>query len=61
MRKYDRIRIRLEMDLFAYPHCAVKVDQISDASVLSGLAESLSSCNVSAWLYNPCVFCKFIV
>jgi len=64
MRKYDeRIRVRLKMDLFAYPHgdCAEKADQISGASVLSGLPESLLSCDISAWLYNPCVFCKFVV
>jgi hypothetical protein len=53
MRKYEeRIHVRLKMDLFAYPHCAEKVDRITDVSVLSGLAESLSSCDVSAWLYN---------
>jgi len=62
MRIHDeRIRFRLKMDLFAYTHCVEKADQISDASFLSGLAESLSSCDVSAWLYNPCVFCNFII
>ena len=44
------------MDLFAYPHCVEKADQISDAPLLSGLAESLSSCDVSAFaVQSVCV------
>lgn len=56
MRKYDRTSVRLKMDLFAYPHCVEKADQISDAPLLSGLAESLSSCDVSAFaVQSVCV------